>query len=179
MFAAFFQGAAPDQMDRILKGDFATPRPLATIRVVNWNIERCLHFDPIAQSLPQRQSRGSRSTGRASASELCGGFIPGIEPGQRRQGRPSRPDNPYPSADSQRLSFSPVISTPSTTAGSFSRRSRARATGTLSATAHRAHIVSSATSIGSWFTARRESKTRRWGPKMKDRISSSCSPRSS
>ncbi len=53
LFSAFFSGTDQNALDRIWKGEFTAPRPLASIRVMNWNIDRGTRFDEIAKALEQ------------------------------------------------------------------------------------------------------------------------------
>jgi endonuclease/exonuclease/phosphatase family metal-dependent hydrolase len=50
-FFAFFQGTEPDQLDRIWKAEFTSPREVSNIRTVDWNIDRGTEFDEVAQTL--------------------------------------------------------------------------------------------------------------------------------
>lgn len=51
LLASFFPGNDQNEFDQIWKGGSATPQPLATLRVVDWNIDRGTQFEEIAKAL--------------------------------------------------------------------------------------------------------------------------------
>lgn len=55
ILAAFVPGTDANQLEHVWKGEFTASRPLATIRVVNWNIDRGSSFDEVAQALERAE----------------------------------------------------------------------------------------------------------------------------